>query len=343
MCCIPPRLSTGSSLTECGGVLTFTRMRTAGLIDLQVNGYAGVDFNDRTITADALGHALSAMRGHGIAHCLPTLITAPESALAERLAALDAAVARCRLGPEMVLGYHLEGPFLNPEENARGCHSPDFMRDPDAGLIERLDAPLQRKILLLTLAPERTGAPGMIRWAAARGKLVALGHTNAGQRAIDEAASAGACLSTHLGNALRRLTHKFDNPLMAQLAEDRLAACVIADGLHVPPFVLRIIFRAKGINRCILVTDATAAAGAPAGQYEFAGNTIERGADGSVRMPGTEGLAGSALTLDQAVRNVVAWGLATEDEALAMASTNPARVLRPALAAHGIRIGSGSG
>jgi N-acetylglucosamine-6-phosphate deacetylase len=197
-----------------------------------------------------------------------------------------------------------------------------------------LEAPLRRKILLLTLAPEREGATDLIRWAVGQGKLVALGHTQAGFGTIGEAARAGAVLSTHLGNGLRRLTHKFDNALMAQLGADELNACFIADGLHVPPFALRTMLRAKGVERSILVSDATAAAVAPAGRYKLAGMAIERSVDGRVCLPGTETLAGSALALDQAVRNVVTWGLATPAEAIAMASVNPARLL----ASRGVRL-----
>ncbi len=271
----------------------------------------------------------------GVTTCLPTLITATESELAARFAALDAAVAGSRLGPLMVPGYHLEGPFLSPVDGYAGCHPPDAMVAPDAALVERLEAGLRRPILLLTIAPELAGAEALIRWCRARGKIVALGHTAANRAEIADAVAAGAALSTHLGNAAARIQHKFDNPIMAQLAEDGLAACFIADGLHVPAFALKAMIRAKGFLRAILVTDATAAAAAPAGRYQFAGMTVERNPAGEVRAPGSSGLAGSALTLDQAVRNLVAWGIAEAGEAIRMASDHPARALRPALAAHG--------
>ena len=112
-------------------------MHSAGLIDLQVNGFAGVDFNNAALTADGLDHALWAMLRTGVTTCLPTLITAPEAVLAARFAALDAAVAGARLGPVMVPGYHLEGPFLNPAPGYAGCHPPAAMVDADVGLLER--------------------------------------------------------------------------------------------------------------------------------------------------------------------------------------------------------------
>ncbi|MGH7155162.1 MAG: N-acetylglucosamine-6-phosphate deacetylase [Acetobacteraceae bacterium] len=312
-------------------------MHSAGLFDLQVNGYCGVDFNDATITAEAMDHALAAMLRAGVTHCLPTIITAPAMLLAERLGALDRAVAGARLR-WMVPGYHLEGPFLCPEDGYAGCHPADAMVAPDPALVEQLEKPLHRPLLLITLAPERPGAAALIRWARAGGKVVALGHTAATGADVALAAEAGATLSTHLGNGLKQTLPKFDNPLIAQLAEDRLSASFIADGIHLPPVALKVMLRAKGLDRGILVTDATAAAAAPAGQYTLAGMAIERTDDGAVRLPGRHTLAGSALTLDQAVRNIVTWGLASAEQAVRLAGANPAALMAPAFAAHGITL-----
>ena len=312
-------------------------MAVGGLFDLQVNGYAGIDFNAETITSAKMDHALGAMARAGVSHCLPTLISADSDRLMCRLRALDEAIegARCRA---MVLGYHLEGPFLSAQEGYAGCHPPDAMCDPDSSLVERLEQGLSRPVLLITLAPEREGSEAFIRSMTGQGKVVALGHTAANGTEIARAAAAGARLSTHLGNALRQMQPKFDNPLMAQLAEDRLWASVIADGIHVPPPAMKVMLRAKGLERSVLVTDATSAAGAPAGLYEFAGMTIERDQEGAVQVPGAAVLAGSSLTLDQAVRNVVAWGFATEEQAVRMARENPRAVMQPALDAHGISL-----
>lgn len=308
-------------------------MQSAGLIDLQVNGYAGVDFNDTALTAAALDHALRAMLGSGVTCCLPTLITAERDVLRARLEALDRAVAASRLGPVMVPGYHLEGPFLNPVPGYAGCHPAGAMVPPDAELLAWLTDGLVRPVLLLTLAPELPGAPALIAAARARGMAVAIGHSAADTAAVARAVAAGATLSTHLGNALPQPQPKFLNPLMVQLAEDRLAASFIADGIHVPPDALKVMLRAKGLGRSVLVTDATAGAAAAPGRYGFAGMAIERVADGSVRLAGIGALAGSGLCLDQAVRNVVAWGLATAEQAVVLASDRPASVLAPVLRA----------
>ncbi len=311
-------------------------MRSSGLTDLQANGYAGVDFNDANVDAAALEHALAAMLHAGVTTCLPTIITATEDELAARLQALDEAAAKSKLAEAMVPGFHLEGPFLNPGPGYAGCHPSAAMQPPDPALLDRLTAPLTRPILLLTMAPERDGAAATIAWARARGMLVAIGHSAADEEAVARAVAAGAVLSTHLGNGLPQTQPKFRNPLMAQLAEDRLSASFIADGVHIPVHVLKVLLRAKGLERSVLVTDATAAAGAPPGPYRFAGMVIERAADGSVRVPRQGVLAGSALCLDQAVRNLVAWGIADAAAAVRLAADNPAALLSPGLAAHGL-------
>jgi N-acetylglucosamine-6-phosphate deacetylase len=302
-------------------------MLTSGLLDLQVNGYAGVDFNAVSLTPDGLDHALHAMLRAGVTHCLPTLITAPEMLLAARLHALDRAIRASRLGPLMVLGIHLEGPFLNPEPGYAGCHPASAMVAADSALLERIMMGIGTPIRLLTLAPERPGALALVRWAVQRGIVVAMGHTAADHDTVRLAADEGISLSTHLGNALPQPQPKFLNPLIAQLAEDRLCASFIADGIHVPPHALGVLLRAKGLERSILITDATSAADTNPGLYDFAGMRIEHAPDGSVREPGSPVLAGSALRLDQAVRNVVGWGIASADQAIAMASARPAALL----------------
>lgn len=316
-------------------------IRSDGLFDLQVNGFAGVDFNDPAITPERLDVALAAMLRTGVTLCLPTLITAFESELRERIEALDAAVAGSRLGPAMVPGYHVEGPFLNSGEGYRGCHPPEAMVDPDPALYRRLSEGLSQPILLVTLAPERPGSTATIRALREAGICVAMAHSEASIAQVREAAGAGLTMSTHLGNGLPRSLHKTENALLGQLAEPGLAACFIADGHHLSPGALGAMLRIKGVERSILVTDAVPAAAAAPGRYRFAGMEVERDGAGVVRQPGAIHLAGSALELDAAVRNVVAWGLATPEEAIRMASANPRAALAEAARAHGIALPAG--
>lgn len=313
-------------------------MKTPGLVDLQVNGFAGLDFNSGAVTADALDRALEAMLATGVTTCLPTLITAHPQELEARFAALDRAVTESRLGPSMCPGYHLEGPFLNPAPGYAGCHPPEAMIAADAELVARLESRLARPILMVTVAPEAEGGIAAVAALAKVGKVVAIGHSAADFDVVVKAADAGATLSTHLGNGLPQQMHKLANPIFAQLAEDRLMAGFIADGIHLHPKALKSLIRAKGFERSILVTDAVVAAGAVPGRYDFAGMPVDLAADGSVRQPGGASLAGSALKLDDAVRNIVAWGIASFKEAVAMASTHALAALAPALAAAGIAL-----
>ncbi|PTM40536.1 amidohydrolase family protein [Bosea sp. 124] len=311
-------------------------MRTAGLIDLQVNGFAGIDFNAGAITPAEIDHALEAMLATGVTLCLPTIITAHADELDQRFKALDAAIKASRLGPAMCPGYHLEGPFLNPSAGYAGCHPAAAMTAADPGLVDRLETGLARPILMVTLAPEVEGVQRLVSGLVRAGRVVALGHSAADFDAVAAAADAGATLSTHLGNGMPQQLHKLVNPIFAQLAEDRLWASFIADGIHLHPRALRSLLRAKGHDRSILVTDAVSAAASRPGSYPFAGMTVELREDGSVRQPGAANLAGSALCLDQAVRNLVSWGFATPREAIAMASDHPLAVLQPALRARGM-------
>lgn len=313
-------------------------MQSRGLLDLQVNGFAGIDFNATGLDSDALDHALAAMLDTGVTTCLPTIITASAEDLAKRFAALDRAVAKSRLGRIMVPGYHLEGPFLNPAEGYAGCHPPQAMTIPDANLVFGLEAGLSRPILLVTLAPELPGSEAVIRMLSGAGKIVAIGHSSADADTVRMAVEAGAGMSTHLGNGVPQTLHKLDNTIFAQLAEERLSASFIADGIHLPRPALKAMLRAKGVERSILVSDAVSAAAAPPGCYSFAGMEIEHGTDGSVRIPGGRYLAGSALTMDKAMSNVVRWELASSEEAIRMACDNPRALLAPAFKAHGLTV-----
>jgi N-acetylglucosamine-6-phosphate deacetylase len=311
-----------------------------GLVDLQINGFAGVDFNDPAITPADLDRALEAMLATGVTQCLPTIITAHPHELVERFHALDKAVAESRLGPLMCPGYHLEGPFLNPAPGYHGCHPPQAMTAARPELIAEVERGLSRPILMVTLAPEGEGAIRLTKSLAEAGKIVAIGHSAADFDQVSAAADVGLSLSTHLGNGLPQSLHKLANPIFAQLAEDRLMAGFIADGIHVHPKALAALIRAKGLERSILVTDAVVAAAAPIGRYHFAGMAVDRMPDGSVRQE-VGLLAGSALCLDEAVRNVVSWGIATPAQAFAMASDHALAAIRPALAAHGLVLAEG--
>lgn len=311
-------------------------MKTAGLVDLQVNGFNGIDFNSGTITGEDLDIALSAMLKTGVTCCLPTLISASLDTLEKRFLALDAAVSVSKLGPLMVPGYHLEGPFLNPGDGYAGCHPPEVMQRASIDFVVKLEEKLERPILYITVAPEQDNAIDFIKWAVSNGKIVGAGHTGMNYDVLQQAVEAGVHLTTHLGNGAPQMLPKLDNPILNQLAEDRMQASFIADGFHIPKHILKMFIKTKGIENSILVTDAVTAAGAAPGIYEVAGMEVELSEEGFVKVPGSEYLAGAALLMHIAVKNIVTWGIASFEDAIEMASDNPLALLLPAMEAHGL-------
>ncbi len=195
---------------------------TPGLVDIQINGFSGLDFNSYGVTAEKLDCALSAMLECGVTRCLPTLISAEENKLYRLLQELDDAVKQSALGKEMVMGYHIEGPFLSPKEGFVGAHPKEAMIPGSVAIVKKMQSLSSKPIKLMTVAPEIDGVIDLISFLKSEGITVALGHTNASSEKISEAVNAGAILSTHLGNGLAHQLHKVDNPLMAQVAHDGL-------------------------------------------------------------------------------------------------------------------------
>ena len=293
------------------------RLEFDGLFDLQVNGFAGVDFNRPGVAAGDLDHAAEAMRATGVTRFLPTLITAP----LEFFSACARTLARWK-HPSMV-GIHAEGPYISPTE-ARGAHPPAHIIPASVEDFRRRQEAAEGRIVIVTVAPEVLGGLELIEHLVDEGVKVAIGHSNADPAQVRDAVRAGATLSTHLGNGCAPGLPRHPNLIWEQLAADELTACFIVDGHHLPAATLKSMVRAKTPARTALVTDATAGAAAPPGRYGIGELQIERGVDGRVVLPGTPKLAGSALTLDAAVaRAVRETGLPIQD-VLPMASTIPA-------------------
>ncbi|MCC7010324.1 MAG: amidohydrolase family protein [Acidobacteria bacterium] len=296
-------------------------MVLSGFFDLQVNGFAGVDFNTPGLGVDEIDRAVSAMRATGVTRCLPTLIT---SSL-ERFTACAWPIA-ASLSPA-IAGLHLEGPYVSPLDGPRGAHPAAWVRDASIDDYHRREDAAGGRVRLVTLAPEVPGAIALIEHLVERGVRVAIGHTAATPAQIHDAVRAGATLSTHLGNGCADVQHRHHNVIWPQLAADALSASVIADGHHLPDDMLKSVLRAKGLARAVLVTDAMAAAGAPPGRYRLGDLEVEREASGRVGLPGTPYLAGSSLTMDAAIGHVVRVTGCTLDRILPLATTQPAALV----------------
>jgi len=302
--------------------------KTPGLVDLQVNGFAGVDFNTPGITAQTLQKALEAILASGVTTCLPTLITASEEHLKSCFSDLENSRQSCQLAKMMIAGYHLEGPFISPHHGFSGCHPVEAIRDVDQDMFLRLQETAGGRICLVTLAPEVNGAIPFIEYLVSQGVIVAIGHTAAGPEKIREAVEAGAMLSTHLGNGTRAELSKNNNPIVSQLSEDKLSASFIADGYHLSPEVLKVYLRAKESKRTILITDATAGAAAEPGIYQLGDLELFLESEPVVYNKKTSRPTGSAVTMDQCVRNVMQWYKIPLDEVVTWAGFNPMQLLK---------------
>jgi N-acetylglucosamine-6-phosphate deacetylase len=294
--------------------------------DLQVNGFAGVDFNSASVSVEDYRKAVRALWTTGVTRFCPTIISASREHLCRCLHAASMAANDPIAGPS-IAGIHLEGPYISPEDGPRGAHLRSAIRPPDRGEFESLQQAADGRIRLVTVAPEVPGALPFIESLVRQGIVVAIGHTGAPAEPIAAAVAAGARLSTHLGNGATELIHRHHNILWEQLAADRLSASFILDGHHLPPAMAKSMIRAKGVSRSVLVTDAVAPAGCPPGHYKLGDQEVELTREGRVHLMGSQRLAGSALRMDVAVSKVMEFTGVSFAEALRMAGEQPAALL----------------
>lgn len=302
----------GAQVVEGGG-----RLLVPGFLDLQINGAFGHDFTAEPATIWA---AAARLPQYGVTAFLPTIITAPPATIASAQAVLRAGPPPGFSG-SLPLGLHLEGPFLNPEK--RGAHDPALMRSPEVEFVR--DWSPENGVRLVTLAPELPGALDVIRALQERGVTVSVGHSLAGYEETCAGLDAGLRYATHLFNAMRPLDHQSPGLLGALLTEERVVAGLIADGVHVHPSVVNLVWRCKGAPGLNLVTDAMAALGMPPGRYRL-GEALATVDDSSARLSDGR-LAGSILSLDRAVRNLITFTGCGVEAALRTVSETPARLL----------------
>jgi len=298
-------------------------------IDLQVNGFAGVDYNSPATSHEEIARSLRVLFSCGVARFFPTVITGPPEDMRRALRNLAEARESLEDGAAME-AFHVEGPHISPEDGPRGAHPKQWVRPPDLDEFRRWQEAARGNVRLVTLAPEWPQAARYIEALVREGVVVSIGHTAASGEQIRDAVSAGATMSTHLGNGAHPVMRRHPNYIWEQLAEDRLAASFIVDGIHLPASFLKVALRAKGVERSILVTDATTPAGAAPGRYKLGEQDVELTADQHVVLAGTERLAGSALRMDRGVENLMRLAGLSLREALAMAARNPARLGRVA-------------
>jgi N-acetylglucosamine-6-phosphate deacetylase len=297
------------------------RIELPGLFDLQVNGFGGVDFNAPGLTTARVCDALDRMRATGVTRCLPTLITSSFEQFAASARVLGAT------SDEAIAGIHMEGPYLSPEDGARGAHPRAHVQAARIDDFKRRQDVARGRIALVTLAPEVPGALPLIEHLVDSGVRVAIGHTAATPDELADAIMVGATLATHLGNGCAQMLPRHPNVIWELLAADTVFASLIVDGHHLPWSTVKSMVRAKGPHRTMLVTDAGAAAGSAPGRYTIGAVDCALDEHGRVSLPGTPYLAGSALTLDRAIANTVRFSGLSIEEVIPMASTIPAAYL----------------
>lgn len=310
---------------------------SAGFMDIQVNGFAGTDLESPTVNAEDVLRVTRSQWPYGVTRYLPTIVTGSGDRIRRGLRAVADAVAQFPEVRAGVAGIHLEGPYFCPEEGPRGAHPLEHVRPPSWEEFRTFQRAARGLIRMVTLAPEQPGAIPFIRRLAAAGVVPAIGHHNAREEDIDAAIRAGAKICTHLGNGSHNVLPRHANYLQMQLARDELWASFITDGQHLPWYFFKNAVRAKGVSRCVVITDAMSAAGGPPGRYRIGDTEVVVGPDRVVRHPVSACLAGSAGTLDQCVTNAIRWAGLTLAEGLAMVTSQPAKLL--GLRSHGLARG----
>lgn len=305
-----------------------------GICDVQVNGVGGISYKASDLTLEKVIETTEWMYRTGTAKWCPTVTTSSAEDAIQGLGLLAQACEASENAGDSFCGFHVEGPYIASEDGPRGAHPLEHTRDPDWDEFQRYQEAAGGRIVIFTLAPERAGALPFIEKVAATGVIVSIGHSGATPEQIADAVSAGARMSTHLGNGAHAMMPRHPNYIWEQLASDALWAGIIPDAHHLPPSVLQCFYRAKQRDRICIVSDIASVAGLPPGVY---GNTVGDGGvelheNGRLSLAGTPYLAGAALFLDTGIANMVRHTDASLEDAVQMATQNPATLLGDASA-----------
>ena len=297
-----------------------------GLIDNQINGYVNVDFSGNNLSAKDVIYATKAIWRDGVTSFLPTLISNSHENLIKNFKILNDALKRDELLRESIPGFHLEGPYISPEDGYRGCHPVQHIRKPSWDEFTEYQKAAGGRIIQVTIAPELEGAMEFIRLCTHDGIVAAMGHTNASAEQIRHAVENGVRLSTHLGNGCANLIHRHNNPIWPQLANDQLTPSIIADGLHLFPEEIRVFYKVKGPDNLILTSDVIYLAGMAPGKYTFLESEVILTEEGMLLNAELNCLAGASFPLKKGVENMMNFTGCSLTKAINMASANVARI-----------------
>jgi len=296
-----------------------------GFIDIQINGFSGVDFSAPDLTVDSARDAARALVAAGTWAFCPTIITGDPSVTETNIRTIIKAFNEPPYSTHF-LGIHLEGPFISGKAGYKGAHKTEYTTPPDRDLFERFYEAADGQIALLTLAPEYEGAADFIRAIKDR-VAVSIGHANPDGETLRAAVNAGATLFTHLGNGAANMMPRHPNILQEVLVEDGLTAGLITDGHHLPPSFIQLALRAKGIDRCYLTCDCSPIAGFPPGRYHSLGRDVVLEETGRLALASGECLAGSAATTLMCVNHTARITDLSYDDLLRLSIDTPLRAI----------------
>ena len=297
-----------------------------GLIDNQINGYASIDFSGNNLSASGVIEAAKAIIRDGVTTFLPTLITGSHENLVKNFGILHEALTKDERLAGSVPGFHLEGPYISPDEGYRGCHPLQHIRKPSWDEFTAFQKAARGRIIQVTVAPELEGAAEFIRLCKLNNVTVAMGHTNSTAEDIGKAVQAGVSISTHLGNGCANFIHRHNNPIWPQLANELLTITIIADGLHLIPEELKVFYKVKGPDKLILTSDVIYLAGMAPGKYTFLESEVMLTKEGMLKNIAMNCLAGASFPLKTGVGNMMKFTGCSLKDAINMASGNVARV-----------------
>ena len=311
-----------------------------GFVDLQINGFSGIDFNMPHLTEEAVHSVTRKLWAEGVTTYYPTVITNSDQAIEDMVRSISQACRTDSLTTDSIAGIHLEGPFISRLDGPRGAHDQSYVKAPDWELFERWQRAADGLIKIITLSPEWDEAPEFIARCVRNGIVVSIGHTAATSEQIQKAVQSGASMSTHLGNGAHQMLPRHPNYIWEQLAHDQLSSGVIADGFHLPLSVLKVFLKVKA-EQLFLVSDAVYLSDLEPGEYvTHIGGRVVLTEEGRLHLAENPGLlAGSVQMLKAGVSLLVQSGICSPAVAWELATIQPASIMHLAVGG-GLAVGA---
>jgi len=297
-----------------------------GFVDLQVNGYKGIDFSSPDLTEEAFVFACRELEKKGTVAFLPTIISSAPEIYQKNLRIISRIMRREEFA-QMLPGIHLEGPFISAENGYKGVHPFQQIRRPDLEILKQLIKWSDHQIRMLTIAAELVGADKICKYAVSKNIIVSLGHQDANEKQINRLAEKGASSLTHLGNGIPHLINRHINPIWAGLGNEKLTAMIVADGFHLPVSLIQTILKVKGAKQTIMVSDLSPLGGLKPGNYKIWGADVVLSQKGFLYDPQTGYLAASSLSLLDCVNWLLSKEILRFKDIYRMAFQNPAEFI----------------